>query len=115
MEEIRLKIELIQAMYLRAETNAKSLLLEAGLSLHSDCRCMVIEPLVVPANRLRAAMTDIVMNGRRIYAAAEVGGKICYAYINSYDIARQMYNISVQYTDNSYIKQDHPGPFYITR
>lgn len=115
MEEIRLKIELIQAMYLRAETNARLLLLEAGLSLHSDFRCMVIEPLVVPANRLQAAMTDIVMNGRRIYAAAEVGGKICYAYINSYDVARQMYNISVQYTDGSYIKQDHPGPFYITR
>ncbi len=115
MEEIRLKIELIQAMYLRASANARLLLEEQGLSLHSDFRCMVIEPLVVPSNRLGALMTDIVMNGRRINAAVQIDGKICYAYINSYDVARQMYNISVQYTDGSYIKQDHTGPFYITR
>lgn len=115
MEEIKQKIALIEAMFKRAETNARALLEMEGLSLNTSFVCMLIEPSIVPANRLGALMADVVIGNRRIYCAADIGGKKCYAYINSYDIANKMYNISVQYTDGSYIKQDHSGPFYIVR
>lgn len=115
-DEIQAKINVIQASYEKIRDNAAAALSQVGLTLSSHMSCFVICPQEVEPSRIdKLYVPGVISTNNRVFVAVEIGGKKCFAYISSYNIASQKYTISVKYTNGSYESQEYCGPFYSLR